>query len=223
MAQIRQVLDSIDRPARRLLITVTQDVDQVRRERALSLSGSVRIGDSGRISVPPAPHPPSGHGLIVQGHGDGDIVRGQIRDRKLTESGRGTQQVQVLEGAQAFIEVGQSRPVARSDLVYTPHGPRVVTTHEYLGAGTGFYVRPRMSGDRVTLSIRSARDRFRGDRGGSIETQSIDTEVSASLGEWVEIGGVQQDEQRGSSEILGRRSEAGRDERRVYLKVEELR
>ena len=51
----------------------------------------------------------------------------------------------------------------------------------------------------------------------------MDTEVSARLGEWIEIGGVAQSSSQNRSGILQRGTESSRDLRSVYLKVEELR
>jgi hypothetical protein len=47
--------------------------------------------------------------------------------------------------------------------------------------------------------------------------------VTGRLGEWIELGAVAQQSARRDSEILGRDSEAHRDNRRVQVKVDEIR
>lgn len=221
LAQLRQVLDAIDRPARQLVISVTQDVDLVRREREASVSGSVG-GSDVRVTVPPSGPRPR-EGVIVRGGSGDDFVRGQAVERSRAESGSAAQRVRVLEGNEAFIQAGQSRPVREREVIQTPSGSRVIETTRYVEAGTGFHVRPQVSGERVTLSIRTARDRFTGDRRGSIDVQSVDTQVSARLGEWVEIGGIAEQGSVSSSGILQRGSSASDERRSVFLKVEEAR
>jgi type II secretory pathway component GspD/PulD (secretin) len=222
VARLRQVLASLDQAPRRLVITVTQDVARVRRKREESLSGSVSIGERGRIALPPTRR--RSHGApIVQGRHEKNFLRGQIRDHERTETGHGTQHVQVLEGGEAFIRVGQARPLHGHQLIDTPYGTGVIESHKYHEAGSGFYVRPRVAGNRVRVSIRTARERFRGGRRAVIETQSVDTEISAQLGEWIEIGGFTQSSSQNRTGILQRGRHSSHDLRSVYLKVEELR
>jgi hypothetical protein len=49
------------------------------------------------------------------------------------------------------------------------------------------------------------------------------TTVSGRLGEWMEIGGVGQDASGQQTVLLGRASTATRDNRRVLVKVDEVR
>ncbi len=221
LAELRQVLETIDRPARQLVISVTQDAELVRREREASIAGSVGGGDV-RVTVPPSGPRPR-EGITVQGGSGDDFVRGQAVERQAASAGRASQRLRVLEGNEAFIQAGESRPVRERQVIETPTGTRVIETTQYVDAGTGFYVRPQVSGERVTLSIRTARDRFAGDRRGSIETQSLSTQVSARLGEWVEIGGTAEQGSRSSSGILQRGSTSVDERRAVFLKVEEAR
>ncbi len=84
-ADIKRVLESIDRPSRRLEILVRHDDAQERERRDLGASGS--IGSRGaRIDV-------------------------TAEDSRRARAERVDQRVQVLEGGRAFIFAGQSRPV----------------------------------------------------------------------------------------------------------------
>ena len=119
----------------------------------------------------------------------------RARDTDATADERVDQRVQVLEGGRAFVAVGQSRPLGGGD-------------QGIQDLATGFAVVPRISGRRVLLQIEPQRERP-GALPGSVDSQRVATTVSAGLGQWVELGGVQ------SSGIVSGR-------RRIWLEVEEI-
>ena len=94
---------------------------------------------------------------------------------------------------------------------------------EYVDANTGFYVTPRVSGDRVTLEISTARDRLRNPNTGAISVQHVGTTVSGQLGEWMEIGGSMQSADRSQGQLAARSRDARTISRRVLLMVEEVK
>jgi len=224
LEEIRRILASVDTVPRRLVITVRQDADGDSGRRAAEVSGSVRIDDHARITVPGtldsrAPHIGAGPA--------GDGVRARIIDTRQVESDRNLQTVQVLEGNTAFIRIGQSVPVPRREVMQTVIGgqvvSRVVDSVDYRDVGTGFYALPRVTGDRVTLDINPRHDTLNRQLPGAINTQNVATTVSGRLGEWIEIAGLAQDRSRDQSVLLGRASASGSDNRRVLIKVDEAR
>lgn len=224
LEEIRRILASVDALPRRLMITVRQDADADSGRRAAEVSGSVRIDDHARVTVPGtldsrAPHIGTGSG--------GDGVRARIIDTRQADSDRNLQTVQVLEGNTAFIRIGQSVPMPRREVVQTVVGgqvvSRVVDSVEYRDVGSGFNVLPRVTGDRVTLDINPQHDTLNRQMPGAVNVQRVATTVSGRLGEWIEIAGVAQDTSRDQSVLLGRTSAGGADNRRVLLKVEEVR
>lgn len=85
VAEIRRALETIDRPSRRLQISVRLDDALARERRGIEASGT--IGSSGaRIGV-------------------------TAEDARRAATERVDQRLQVLEGGRAFIFVGQSRPL----------------------------------------------------------------------------------------------------------------
>jgi hypothetical protein len=116
---------------------------------------------------------------------DDDHVRGRASQSQSTTSDGGVQTLQVMEGNEVFIQVGQSVPV-RSQ---SAQGSETV---EYRDVGTGFYVRPRVSGNQVTLSISTRRDSVADPNTGTLNIQRVDTVVSGRLGEWLALGGIAQ-------------------------------
>jgi len=90
-------------------------------------------------------------------------------------------------------------------------------------ASSGFDVLPRVAGDRVALEISTTNDSVRSPGAGATNIQHVQTVVSARLGEWVEIGGIGQHGILEESQALTRSTDARRDQRRVMLKVDDVR
>lgn len=202
LQEIRRILARIDTAPRRLLITVRQDADSERSRRAAELSGSISS--------------------------DGDSrVRARVLDSRALENDRNTQTLQVLEGNSAFISVGQSVPVQSRQVVRSVVGGRTVeqvgTSVEYRDVTSGFYVLPRVTGDRVMLEVSPQHDTLSAQRPGAVNVQRVSTTVSARLGEWIELGGVDQTRSEQRAEILGSTSRTGAVARQVLIKVEELK
>jgi type II secretory pathway component GspD/PulD (secretin) len=193
--QVRQALAAIDTLPRRLTISVRQDAAGSLAARGGSVSGT--IGTRGS---------------------DIDV---RLRDSAASGSESVAQQVQALEGSPAFISVGQSAPVQTGTVTHTPWGTVVQGGTTIQSASTGFYVVPRVAGDRVTLEVSTQRGRLTG--GGTAQGQNIATVASGRLGEWIELGGVTQSaavDQRG---ILSGGQVIRADNRSVFVRVDEIR
>jgi hypothetical protein len=211
LSEIRRVLDSIDRMPRKLMITVRQDADAYRSAEGAEVSGTVtrrsaRDSTSARTDA---------------------RVEGRVYSTQSLDNDRNTQQVQVLEGNDAFIRIGVSVPVFDRRVVRDAAGGRYVERSveaiDYRDILTGFHVRPRVSGNIVTVEVSPQRD-TPGDYGrGSMNVQHLGTIVSGRLGEWLEIGGIVSGRSSESSGTSYRTDAARTDNRRVLLKVDELR
>jgi len=223
LEEVKRILASIDTAPRQLLITVRQDADTDRSRASAGVSGSVG-GEHGRVTVPGS-HDQRG-GNVVIGEGD-NRVRVQAAEGRRVESDRNTQTVRVMEGREAFVHVGQSVPVrerqVRRVVINGKLVEQVVDGTQYRDVTTGFYVLPRLSGDRVTLDVSPQRESLSRQIPGAINVQSLVTTVSGRLGEWMEIGGVSQDASGQQTVLIGRKTTATRDDRRVLVKVEEVR
>lgn len=236
LAELRQVLASIDTRPRRLVITVRQDAGTATGRSAAEVSGRAVVGD-GAVAVSSGSGERGG-AAVEAGRGD-SRVEAQVLSTRSLEHDRTAQTVQVLEGSEAFIRLGQSVPVRTRTLVRNWVGgvpvDRYVESVEYRDALAGFYVKPRVTGERVTLDISSQRDtvggrvQAAGPGPGTLQeqpvfnVQRVGTTVSGRLGEWIEVGGVAQDLASQQSGIVFRTQTSGADNRRVLLKVEEIR
>ena len=154
----------------------------------------------------------------------GDSVIGaQAGSTQQAGSTRAQQSVRVVEGGRAFINVGQSVPLPMRQVVQGPGGTMVTETTAYRDIGQGFYAEPRLSGERVTLEISPQYDTPGHQVYGSVNTQRVSTTVSGRLGEWIEIGGANQQFSSQKSGNLSTGSREGYDNRSVWLMVEEVR
>jgi len=225
LADLKQVLASLDTMPRRLMITVRQDADLNRDQTTAEVTGRVSSGNTTLI----IPGNSSG-GNVVARRGD-DVVRGRVENTRSVDSDRNTQTLQVLEGSSALIRIGQSVPVPQRQVIRTVVNGRiveqVVNATEYRDVMTGFYALPRVAGDQVTLEISPQRDTLAGpDQNlprGSVNVQRAATTISGRLGEWMEVGGVVQNVSTQQSGTLGRATGSSSDNRRILLKVDELR
>jgi type II secretory pathway component GspD/PulD (secretin) len=209
LAELRQVLDTIDAAPRRLMISVRQEAASAGRRDEAELSGSIGT-DSARVTVPGSGSQEGGNVTIRRGD---DRARARALDSRSAASDRSVQTLQVMEGGEAWIQVGQSVPV---------EGDSFTQSLQYRDAGTGFRVKPRVNGNAVTLEISTQRDTI-GSDARSFDVQRVDTIVTGRLGEWMELGGVARESNRSDRGTASRSTRTGSDSRSVYLKVDELR
>jgi hypothetical protein len=104
----------------------------------------------------------------------------------------------------------------------TLNGPIVSDSVEFRDLTTGFDVVPRVSGERVYLDISPRRETPVGNRGGA-DLQRATTSTSARLGEWIELGGSARDDTRSDSGLLIGAAGLRKENRSIWVKVEELK
>lgn len=117
-------------------------------------------------------------------------VRRQARvhgDSLHSRRDRGAEQsVQVLDGHQAYIGLGEEQPRVSGLIVVTADGIEGRGGIDWSLLESGFSVRPRVDGDRVTVDITS-HERHR-DAAGVIQDAALTATVAGRLGEWLELG-----------------------------------
>ncbi len=224
IAEIKQMLQSIDAAPRRLNITVMQNVDSETISRLTQLSGSVSAGRA-RISVAGSPGGTDNKGLTVAAGQGADQVQARIASTRALGNDNKTQQIQVLEGKQALVSVGQSVAVPQRQVVQSPWQTQVIESSQYRDVNSGFYVLPRVNGDRVTLEISAQNDAL--DSSGhaaipAMRTQKVLTTVYGRLGEWIVLGGTAQQTADDSSTLSSHGTSGMQERRNVLLKVDEI-
>lgn len=197
-AEIRQALAAIDKPARQLVIRVANQRGAEDMDRGVAGSGQVVLGTRNQAGI-----------------------EARVWDSRTVSRDNSSQMVRATEGGPAFIQVGRSLPVPMRQVVIGPGGAVVSETVVYQDIGQGFYAVPQLHGDRVTLEISQQADQP--GRQGSIQTQRLNTTLSGRLGEWIELGGTGQQGGRQESGAFALSSRDMREQRSIWLKVEEVR
>jgi len=205
LEQIRAAVATLDRAPRQLLITVGQGT--VRDVDAARVEGSATIGE-GDVQVGVNRPPGADSGAEVA-----------VRSRQQQADLRNVSSVRVVEGTETWIGAGQSVPLTETTVQHRPGGV-VQQTTTYRDVTTGFYATARVSGDRVILDISARQQRYR-PSSGTVATQGSTTTVTGRLGEWFELGAVDESGSSSTDGLLtwGRRSEASRYS--VWVKVDE--
>ncbi len=186
MAEIRRILKGIDRPPRRLMIYVRYG--QQRTAHRQEIRGGIDVAThDGHVRIGDDPNGVRG----ISGH-----------SRRNVDA---QQRIQALEGRSAFIAAGAAYPILRSTVVVRNGIVYETPGIGYRTTATGFYVRPQLNGDRVTLFIRPRMERP-GHQGGSFDYQTAATTVSGRLGEWITLGGIGEDRSQEQRGLLLRKS-----------------
>ena len=218
LAELKQVLASLDRAPRRLMITVKQDVSGNSRSGEQGLSGSYSSGD---VTISSRDRP-SRDGITITGKDEeGNPLRYRGINSSSSHTDSNTFSVQTLEGRAAFIQTGQSVPLPSRNTYVTPGGVVTQNSLEYRDATSGFYVLPRLNGDRVTLQVSPQLSRVDA-RGPVFEIQNVETTVTGRLGEWLRVGSLDRTFRDSSGRILDSGSRQGMEKRAILLKVEEI-
>ena len=131
LAELRRALDAVDRPQKRLLISVRFDEALDAASRGIDASGRVGSRDS-RVDI-------------------------RAQDSRARAEERVDQRVQALEGARAMIYTGESRPVRQRQFIQTPAGVISQEVTVVQETTSGFEVIPRVVGDKVEVEIAQQR------------------------------------------------------------------
>lgn len=202
LREMEQLVRELDAALRNLVITVRRGELSERERQGFEAGGEIG-GDSGKIIV---------------GEGGAPRVRVYRTERRGDDSG--DQRLRVLEGQWARIQTGQELPVPQRSVTQGGGGVVVQESIEYKDVSTGFEVRPRVSGKRVTVEVRPFRARPAATGGGAIDTASLITSVSGRLGEWIELGGVAEESTGRSRGIVHSTEQRDVQSMRLYIRID---
>jgi hypothetical protein len=177
LADIKRLLVELDRPPKRLLITVGNKEDRAHSSSGFRASADIKAGNS-QIGI-------NSRGYPV----DSSQAQVFLHDRRSTAANSSQQFVQAMEGQPAYISSGLSVPVQTTERYYNGVVPYQRNITQYQDVTSGFYVVPRVNGDKVTLEI-SQHDDKPGRPYGAINMQHLDTVIQGRLGEWIDLGGL---------------------------------
>jgi len=147
-----------------------------------------------------------------------DGVDISVSDRERRQRSYSESFVTAMSGSPAFIITGKEIPYQHGSPFFRRYAPGGATT-TWQNVESGFEVTPTIMGDTVHLKIvpRLAYD----DRQDAvIRFFAAQTEVTAPLGQWVEIGGVDDQQNEIVREILSRHTGGENTATSMYLMVE---
>ena len=201
LKEIEQMVRELDAALRNLTITVRRGELSESERQGIEARGEIG-GDGGKVII-----------------GDNGKPRVRIYRTERRDDGSGDQRLRVLEGQWARIQSGQDMPVPQRSVTQSAGGVVVQDSIEYKDVSSGFEVRPRISGERVTVDVRPFRA-HPANSGGAIETSSLITTVSGRLGEWLELGGVVDEGRSSSRGILHSTEQRDIRRMRTYIRID---
>lgn len=155
----------------------------------------------------------------------GNDHRGQTNSGRVTIERNTRQQrnstsqfLNVLDGQRAFIRVGQLVPFTQEWVMLTRRYVHIQTNTSFQDVSTGFAVQPTTLNDQVTLTIHPRIAALQS--GQIIDFEALSTTVNVTLGEWVNIGGIMQQQDEVSRKILGTMSQTVSQDSGIWVKVE---
>ena len=191
LAEVRELLNAVDKAARNLVVTVRRGGSgtTIRRETGIDASG--------------------------------DELDARWIRRRGTERDQGTQSVRILEGGQAFIRAGESIPHLAQVVLLLPRADLVAAGIDREDLGRGFLVRPWLEpNDRVRLEIRYLDERESRGGGGRIDRQRVDTVLSGPMGEWISITDSEELHERLDRRVFGTRSVRDQQDAGIQVRVD---
>ena len=197
LAQFRQVVASLDRAPRQLVISVKQDIGGASSLAGAGADGDLQPGASG--------------------------VRASAYNRTGTAQDNVSQQVRTQEGSAAYLQTGGGTFIPQRTVTRGAGRILIQDTAVERSFNTGFHVTPRVNGDVVFLDIGVQRDTPANTGVGGSSVNRVASTVSGKLGEWIELGVVSQARTSDTRGILSRSSDAVAQERRVFVRVEEAK
>lgn len=220
IAEIKQVLDNIDKAPRQLVITVKQNQSVEEQHDARGASGRYSDGE-----------------VTVQT--DGSLRREDLlarledeqenqltyeqQNRRSSSDDRNTYRVRATEGYPAHIQAGFSLPYPTRNVYVAPGNVIVQDGHQYEDATSGFYVLPRLQGNTVTLEIAPRMVQVQTGHGPPVmKLQDVQTVIKGRLGEWLPVGGVNESGSRTTKRPLNRSNSQSSEQSRIMIRVDEV-
>ena len=94
---------------------------------------------------------------------------------------------------------------------------------DYHEVGSGFYVLPRLNGDQVTLLAATDLSSVQPGSHPTANVQGVETTVTGRLGEWMELGGIDQSFNQGTRQNFSSSSARGQELHTVLIRVDEIK
>jgi len=206
LQSIRQIIAQLDRPPKRLMISVRRGNSNSVKRNEFSASGTIKSGNA-EIRL-----------------NDRQRYEGQAKlriiENQRENDNNSIQRINSIEGRQSFIQSGTLVPTGQRQ---TDRFGNVTDSVQYRNASTGFYVLPRVNDNKVTLEIstNSVSINQRGQQ--SFNTQQAQTSLTGEVGKWMAIGGISQQSSTKRNGILYSTKRSAQQDSQIYIKVDVIK
>lgn len=206
--ELKQLIESIDQRGKTLRISVTSDETLVAHENNIQGSVQVNSGDA-RVIV----------GQAKRNQDANITINGNYATRN-TENNK-TQFINLEEGASAFVAKETLRFFPVSTFISNGRGISEIQSSQANVRSDGFYVEARTIDEQyATINIQSFASGNTNNQQFENEQLSANTTLRASIGQWIELGGIGESTATTSSGILSRTRRNEDRFNRIFLKVE---
>ncbi len=208
LEQLSQIIAELDIALKRLRISISTDAgafDEQEKLQRHAHSEAVQSSDSPDIQK------------IIINKGPQHKVTTKVFSTATRSRQLAAQHVQLLEGQWATINTGHAIPLANRHI--NADGT-VTQTISYRNVNSSMKVRAHVNDGKVYLTLRPKHEKLSRQGGGVIDTQSIETNLTVGLGQWIEIGGRQYQKDNSNKGITYRTQRKQKNERRIFIKVE---
>ncbi len=203
VAEIRAFVARMDKPAEQVRVRF--------RFKEASLSTDRDISTSGRIS--------GEHGSITIGGTEEEGVHVRAQDSRSQHRGQTESFISMMSGSSAYLWVGRDIPFTQRWVYLTHTYAHEVETVEFQRVETGFEVRPVVAGDRVRIEIVPRISSFDEEQ-GVVRLTEASTKVTVLRGQWVTIGGTNEQSNEAIRDILSTGSSSSNSTLSLSLMVE---
>ena len=205
LKDLKQLLSTLDRPLRNLIISVRNRHSGNTSARGYALSGTVKLNNNTRL---------------ITGKSTSGSVNLRVQDKVHSSRMNNVHQLRVAEGHGALIRSGKLVPYNQGGYVVHPLGVGLRSDVRFKDISSGFFVVPRLNGDNVTLAIAPQNDELNPHASGTIDTRQLRTVTSGRLGEWLTIGQADRAIGRNAKGIIYQTDGDAKDNYLIEVKVE---
>jgi hypothetical protein len=199
MAEVRRILDQIDRPPRRLLIHLRETYPITASDDGVEFSidhEGVKIGRTEESGL-------------------------RLKQYETQQRDDSVRTLQTLEGSPTLILSGVSAPFISGENYHPESYPGYRAEYRYRNIDSGFYATAHLIGDRVRIEITSHRENLQPDR-QSVNKRESHNSVSGKLGEWIPLADLSTRRQQREAGIAMRGSTRINERERLWVKVDLL-
>ena len=196
------------------LETLVAQLDQALRQFLVRVrfSGSQAGGEASQ----------SGHVRIQTGNTTNAAIGGSVIRHSTTERAQDGYLARATEGMPTWINTGSQKPGVLVESYNPVRGGGIILQSDPVQTSSGFYAKVRANGNQVTIEIASQKSSFDQEHSRQVNSQQMQTQVTGRLGEWIELGGVDQSTEVQGSGTLHSTQRNSQHTDNILLQVEEV-